>query len=71
VWHLARPVPEPEAVSRALGVIRGARRPLIIAGGGVLYSEAQDALRRLAEQTAIPVADTQAGKGALARAGAG
>ncbi len=65
VWHLARPVPEPEAVSRALGVIRGARRPLIIAGGGVLYSEAQDALRRLAEQTGIPVADTQAGKGAL------
>ena len=65
VWHLARPVPEPEAVSRALDVIRGARRPLIIAGGGVLYSEAQDALRRLAEQTAIPVADTQAGKGAL------
>ena len=65
VWHLARPVPEPEAVSRALDVIRGARRPLIIAGGGVLYSAAQDALRRLAEQTAIPVADTQAGKGAL------
>ena len=65
VWHLARPVPEPEAVSRALDVIRGARRPLIIAGGGVLYSQAQDALRRLAEQTAIPVADTQAGKGAL------
>jgi len=47
-------------------VIRGARRPLIIAGGGVLYSEAQDALRRLAEGTGIPVADTQAGKGALA-----
>ena len=65
VWHLGRPVPEPEAVSRALDVIRGARRPLIIAGGGVLYSQAQDALRRLAEQTAIPVADTQAGKGAL------
>ena len=65
VWHLARPVPEPEAVSRALDVIRGARLPLIIAGGGVLYSEAQDALRRLAEQTGIPVADTQAGKGAL------
>jgi 3D-(3,5/4)-trihydroxycyclohexane-1,2-dione acylhydrolase (decyclizing) len=65
VWPIARPVPEPEAVARATGVIRGARRPLIIAGGGVLYSGAQDTLRRLAEQTGIPVADTQAGKGAL------
>jgi 3D-(3,5/4)-trihydroxycyclohexane-1,2-dione acylhydrolase (decyclizing) len=66
VWPVPRPVPEPEAVARATGVIRSARRPLIIAGGGVLYSGAQDALRRLAEQTGIPVADTQAGKGALA-----
>jgi len=65
VWPIARSVPEPEAVSRATGVIRSARRPLIIAGGGVLYSGAQDTLRRLAEQTGIPVADTQAGKGAL------
>jgi 3D-(3,5/4)-trihydroxycyclohexane-1,2-dione acylhydrolase (decyclizing) len=66
VWPLARPVPEPEAISRAVAILRGARRPLIIAGGGVLYSEAQDALRRLATDTGIPVADTQAGKGALA-----
>ena len=65
VWPIARPVPEPEAVSRATGIIRGARRPLIVAGGGVLYSGAQDTLRRLAEQTGIPVADTQAGKGAV------
>ncbi|HEX4255546.1 MAG TPA: 3D-(3,5/4)-trihydroxycyclohexane-1,2-dione acylhydrolase (decyclizing) [Streptosporangiaceae bacterium] len=65
VWPIARSIPEPEAVSRATGVIRSARRPLIIAGGGVLYSGAQDTLRRLAEQTGIPVADTQAGKGAL------
>ncbi len=65
VWPVARPVPEPEAISRAASVIRGARRPLLICGGGVLYSGAQDALRRLAEETGIPVADTQAGKGAL------
>ena len=65
IWPIARAVPEPEAISRAVGVIRSARRPLIIAGGGVLYSGAQDTLRRLAEQTGIPVADTQAGKGAL------
>jgi 3D-(3,5/4)-trihydroxycyclohexane-1,2-dione acylhydrolase (decyclizing) len=65
VWPVARPVPDPDAVSRAVEVIGGARRPLIIAGGGVLYSEAHDALRLLAEATGIPVADTQAGKGAL------
>jgi 3D-(3,5/4)-trihydroxycyclohexane-1,2-dione acylhydrolase (decyclizing) len=47
-------------------VLRSARRPLVIAGGGVIYSEASAALRRFAEATGIPVADTQAGKGALA-----
>jgi 3D-(3,5/4)-trihydroxycyclohexane-1,2-dione acylhydrolase (decyclizing) len=65
VWHVARPVPEPAALARAVEVIRSARRPLVVAGGGVLYAEAQDALRELAEATGIPVADTQAGKGAL------
>lgn len=66
VWHVPRPVPEPAALARAVEVLRAARRPLIVAGGGVIYSEASDALRRLAEATGIPVADTQAGKGALA-----
>jgi 3D-(3,5/4)-trihydroxycyclohexane-1,2-dione acylhydrolase (decyclizing) len=65
VWHIARPVPEPAALARAAALIRGARRPLLIAGGGVQYSEATDALRRFAEATGIPVADTHAGKGAL------
>jgi 3D-(3,5/4)-trihydroxycyclohexane-1,2-dione acylhydrolase (decyclizing) len=65
VWPIARPVPEPAALTRAADIIRSARRPLIVAGGGVLYSEAQDALRELAEATGIPVSDTQAGKGAL------
>jgi 3D-(3,5/4)-trihydroxycyclohexane-1,2-dione acylhydrolase (decyclizing) len=46
-------------------VLRSARQPLLIAGGGVVYSEAGPALRRFAEATGIPVADTQAGKGAL------
>src|SRR5713101_1826880 len=40
VWHIARPVPEPEAVTRAVAVISAAQRPLIVAGGGVLYAEA-------------------------------
>jgi 3D-(3,5/4)-trihydroxycyclohexane-1,2-dione acylhydrolase (decyclizing) len=65
VWHLARPVPEPAALARAAAVIRSARRPLLVAGGGVHYSQAEDALARFAEATGIPVADTQAGKGAL------
>jgi 3D-(3,5/4)-trihydroxycyclohexane-1,2-dione acylhydrolase (decyclizing) len=65
VWHVPRPVPEPAALDRAVALLRSARRPLIVAGGGVIYSEATDALRRLAAATGIPVADTQAGKGAI------
>jgi 3D-(3,5/4)-trihydroxycyclohexane-1,2-dione acylhydrolase (decyclizing) len=65
VWHIPRPVPEPAALARAAEVVRAARRPLLVAGGGVHYSEATAALRRFAEATGIPVADTQAGKGAL------
>jgi len=65
VWHVARPEPEPVAIARAAHVIRTATRPLIVAGGGVLYTEASDALRRFAETTGIPVSDTQAGKGAV------
>ena len=65
-WYVPRPVPEPAALARAAAVLRSARQPLVIAGGGVIYSEASAALRRFAEATGIPVADTQAGKGALA-----
>src|SRR6266540_52844 len=65
VWHVPRPVPEPAALVRAVEVLRSARKPLVVAGGGVIYAEATDALRRFAEATGIPVADTQAGKGAL------
>jgi 3D-(3,5/4)-trihydroxycyclohexane-1,2-dione acylhydrolase (decyclizing) len=65
VWHVARPVPEPAALARAVEVLRGARRPLIVAGGGVIYAEASAELDAFARATGIPVADTQAGKGAL------
>ena len=65
VWHVPRPVPEPAALARAVAVLRAARRPLLVAGGGVIYAEAVEALRRFAEATGIPVADTQAGKGAI------
>lgn len=65
VWHVARPVAEPAFVSRAAAVLSNAERPLIIAGGGVIYSEASTELDQFARETGIPVADTQAGKGAL------
>jgi 3D-(3,5/4)-trihydroxycyclohexane-1,2-dione acylhydrolase (decyclizing) len=65
VWHVPRAVPEPAALARAVALVRGAERPLIVAGGGVIYSEATDALRAFAEATGIPVAETQAGKGSL------
>ena len=65
VWTLYRQPPAPEALARALELIRSARRPLVIAGGGVIYSEATGALRAFAEATGIPVAETQAGRGAL------
>ncbi|WP_246956790.1 3D-(3,5/4)-trihydroxycyclohexane-1,2-dione acylhydrolase (decyclizing) [Brachybacterium sp. Marseille-Q7125] len=64
-WHVARPVPEPAALDRAAQVIREARRPVVIAGGGVIYSEASAALTAFTDATGIPVLDTQAGKGAL------
>ncbi|WP_330309729.1 MULTISPECIES: 3D-(3,5/4)-trihydroxycyclohexane-1,2-dione acylhydrolase (decyclizing) [unclassified Streptomyces] len=65
VWHVGRPVPEPAAVERAARLLRGARRPLIVAGGGIVYSGAETELRAFAEATGIPVADTHAGKGAV------
>ncbi|WP_193105494.1 3D-(3,5/4)-trihydroxycyclohexane-1,2-dione acylhydrolase (decyclizing) [Brachybacterium sp. FME24] len=64
-WHVARPVPEPAALARAVDVIRSARKPVVIAGGGAIYSEASGALATFADATGIPVLDTQAGKGAL------
>lgn len=65
VWHVPRPVPEAAALARAIGTIRSARRPLIVAGGGVIYSHASEALRKFVEQTGIPVGQSQAGKGSL------
>ncbi|MBN9747951.1 3D-(3,5/4)-trihydroxycyclohexane-1,2-dione acylhydrolase (decyclizing) [Amycolatopsis sp. A1MSW2902] len=65
VWHIDRPVPEPEALGRAVDLLRAAKAPLIVAGGGVVYSEAWEELRAFAAATGIPVADTHAGKGAV------
>jgi 3D-(3,5/4)-trihydroxycyclohexane-1,2-dione acylhydrolase (decyclizing) len=64
-WTIYRRPPAPDAVARAAELIRAARRPLVVAGGGVVYAEATGALRELAEATGIPVGETQAGRGAL------
>ena len=68
VWHVARRPPAAEEVTAAVEVIRGARRPLLVAGGGVHHAEAAEALREFAERFRIPVAETSAGKGAAAGA---
>src|ERR671916_1939706 len=65
VWRVGRPLPDKESLERAAALIRSSRRPMIVAGGGVIYSEATEALRRLVEQTGIPVGETQAGKGSM------
>jgi 3D-(3,5/4)-trihydroxycyclohexane-1,2-dione acylhydrolase (decyclizing) len=65
VWTIARPRADRDRLQRAAQLIRASRRPLIVAGGGVLYSDATDALRRLVDATGIAVGETQAGKGAL------
>jgi 3D-(3,5/4)-trihydroxycyclohexane-1,2-dione acylhydrolase (decyclizing) len=65
VWHVPRPLPEPETLAAAADALRGAARPLIVAGGGTIYAGATGALRSFAESTGIPVAETQAGKGSL------
>ncbi len=65
VWHIARPEPDRAAIARAAEMIRAAKRPIIVAGGGVIYSDAVAALAQLASRTGIPVGETQAGKGSL------
>ncbi len=65
VWAIYRQPPAPEALARAVELIRAAKRPLIVAGGGVIYSEATTALRELVQDTGIAVGETMAGRGAL------
>ena len=65
VWRIRRPLPDAAALAEAAALIRTARRPLVVAGGGTIYAEATDALRRFCERTGIPVGETMAGKGSL------
>ncbi len=65
VWRVRRPPPEARLIDDLARRVRSATRPLIVAGGGVIYSDATSALQNLAATTGIPVAETQAGKGSL------
>jgi 3D-(3,5/4)-trihydroxycyclohexane-1,2-dione acylhydrolase (decyclizing) len=65
VWHIPRNRPDRRAIEEAAVWIRASQRPLIVAGGGVIYSEASGVLQRFVDQTGIPVGETMAGKGSL------
>jgi 3D-(3,5/4)-trihydroxycyclohexane-1,2-dione acylhydrolase (decyclizing) len=65
VWPIGRPLSDARALDRGAAVIRSARKPLIVAGGGVIYSEATALLDRFVRRTGVPVGETQAGKGSL------
>ncbi len=66
VWHIRRPAPDAGELARVADLVRGAKNPVIVAGGGVIYSGAEEALGAFALKHNIPVAETQAGKSALA-----
>ncbi|MDQ6896550.1 MAG: 3D-(3,5/4)-trihydroxycyclohexane-1,2-dione acylhydrolase (decyclizing) [Actinomycetota bacterium] len=65
VWRVSRAQADPADLADAAAVIRSAQRPFVVAGGGVHYAQAEDALRALCDATGIPVGETQAGKGSL------
>jgi 3D-(3,5/4)-trihydroxycyclohexane-1,2-dione acylhydrolase (decyclizing) len=65
VWHVLRNRPDRKALEQAAAWIRASQRPLIVAGGGVIYADATELLQRFVDQTGIPVGETMAGKGSL------
>ena len=65
VWRLERRAPDSQAIEDAVALLAGAERPMIIAGGGVHYSEASEELQSFAEEFGVPVGETFGGKGAI------
>lgn len=65
VWKIARPRPDIALLKEAATLIKASEKPVIVSGGGVIYSEATEVLKQLVERTGIPVTETFAGKGAL------
>jgi len=66
VWRIRRQPPDPRELDELAAALRAAKSPLVIAGGGVIYAGAEAALAAFAERAGVPVAETQAGRGALA-----
>ena len=65
VWHIRRPEPDQRELAEAVAAIKAAKKPLIVTGGGVIYSGAEAVLRDFALKHNIPMVETQAGKGAV------
>lgn len=65
VWYIGRNMPDQNLLSRAIALIKKSKRPIIIAGGGTIYSDATTILKKLVNRTGIPVVETFAGKGSL------
>lgn len=65
VWDIPRPSPDIRLINKAVKIIKNSKHPMIISGGGVIYSEAELELEKLIKQCGIPVAETFAGKGSL------
>tara|TARA_R110002049_G_scaffold24967_3_gene88153 strand:- start:17334 stop:19193 length:1860 start_codon:yes stop_codon:yes gene_type:complete len=65
IWHIGRTMPDQTLLSRAIDLIKNSKRPMIIAGGGAIYSDATAILKKLVNRTGIPVTETFAGKGSL------
>ena len=65
VWHIRRPEPDQRELAEAVAAIKAAKKPLIVTGGGVIYSGAEAELAAFARKHNIPMVETQAGKGAV------
>lgn len=65
IWRIERKIPDAQAIRDAVALLRAARRPLILAGGGVHYAEAWEELRTFADEFGVPVGETLAGKGSI------
>lgn len=66
VWQVERRRPHPDRIAEAVALLKSAERPIVIAGGGVIYSDAKVELQTFAETFGIPVGETMGGKGAIA-----
>ena len=65
IWSIARNVPSENSLAKAASLIEKSSRPLIIAGGGIIYSDAEKMLSAFCKNSGIPITETQAGKGSL------